>query len=86
MTLKEGLKAAGWRIPTPHELLGLVVVLATAAEMMDFFPATSPGSKLCALVVLVASLSGIASAKNRLPDRVKRKLEAFEALDGKVQP
>ena len=76
---------AGWRFPTPHEVLGAVVVAATGAEMMDYFPPGSQFAKLCSLVVLVAAMTGIASASKRLPERVRLKLEAFEKADGEVQ-
>jgi hypothetical protein len=78
------LDEAGWKFPTPHEVLGVVVVLLAAAEQADFFAAGTVGAKLVGLAMLVASMTGIASARNHLPGRVKAKLEAFEKADGEV--
>lgn len=81
----ELLARSGWdRLPTPHEVMGAIVVAATGAEMMDYFPPGSQLAKLCSLVVLVAAMTGIASASKRLPERVRLKLEAYERADGEM--
>ena len=84
MGIKEALKESGWRVPTPHEVLGLVVTVVTAMEMIDFYSPGSKGAKVCMLVVAVAALLGIGSASKRLPGRVKERLEKLEDIEAKA--
>jgi hypothetical protein len=76
----------GWRIPSPHEALAALVVIAAGLEQGEFFAPGSHAAKVVSLIMLVAAMTGIASARNYLPGRVRTKLEAFEALEGKLTP
>lgn len=84
MEIKEALKESGWRLPAPHEVLGLVVLVATGMEMTDFYAPGSRGAKICALVIAVAGLLGIGSAAKRLPGRVTARLERLEEIEAKA--
>lgn len=73
-----------WRVPSPHEVLTVLVVVAAGMEQGEFFPPGSLGARLVSLAMLVFAMTGIASARNYLPGRVRAKVEAFEALDSKL--
>ncbi len=74
-----------WRLPTPHEAAGVLVVVATALEMIDYFPPGTSGAKLVTLAVLVFSMTGIASAQKYMPPRIKAILAERDIAAGEVK-
>ncbi len=77
--------ASGWRMFTPHEFAGALVVLATALEMIEYFPPGSQGAKLVSLAILVAAMTGIASAQKYMPPRIKAILAERDVAAGEVK-
>jgi hypothetical protein len=75
---------AGWRFPTPHEVMAALFLIAEGAREADVFEPGSKMIKALALFLTVCAIAGIASAAKRLPERVRSKLEAFEKADGEV--
>lgn len=67
-----------WRFPTPHEVLGAIVVIAYAVLESSIFPVDGKVAKVCNLVMMIAAISGIRSASKFFPDRVKAVLQAHD--------
>jgi hypothetical protein len=70
---------AGWKPPTPHEVLGLLMTIATAIPLLGITPTGSLGTKLCELLSLACGGMGIASARNYISPTTRSKLEGLDA-------
>lgn len=70
---------AGWRPPTPHQVLGLLMAVAIGIPIIGLAEHNSVLAKLCELFALVCGGTGIVSAKNHLSPQILSKLEAVDA-------
>jgi len=77
---------AGWRPPTPHQILALMLLCAVGVPLVGLVPPGSVAAKLCELLALACGGSGIYAAKNYLSPQVRRKLESVDARGLDPQP
>ena len=70
---------AGWKPPTPHEVLGVLMTASTAIPLLGITPPGSVGAKLCELLSLVCGGMGIASARNYMSPQALNKLQRIDA-------
>jgi hypothetical protein len=66
----------GWRIPTPHECLFVLVAMAITIVGLHLFPPGSVGDSIAQAVMGFGGLIGIPLAAQHLPDRVQAVLLA----------
>jgi hypothetical protein len=70
---------AGWKPPTPHEVLGVLMTIATVMPVLGITPPGSMSGKLCELLALVCGGMGIASARNYISPTTRQKLFDLDA-------
>lgn len=79
---------AGWRPPTPHQVLSVVMLLLSAATVVVTF--LGPPWLAAALAVLTggSGYSATSAARMYLSPQIRNKLEAVDAkgLDAMEQP
>lgn len=68
----------GWRLPYPHEILGVLMAFAAAAIAAHLFPDGSVWTRICAVVALMSGSGGVISAAMHLPPHVKDVLAAHD--------
>lgn len=64
-----------WRLPTPHEVLGAIVLIAYAAEQGGLCPPGTKREMAAHLVMVIAGLLGISAAKGYQSPHVKEVLK-----------
>ena len=69
---------AGWKPPTPHQVMAVMFVATEAFRESEFFPSGTPGAKIVGLLLTVFALVGISEAKNYLSPQVMNKLRAVD--------
>jgi hypothetical protein len=73
----------GWRIPTPHEVLGVLLITATAIRESGMFPETSPIVRICAIFAMSCALAGISAARLYHSPRVRAILDQHDPYQPK---
>lgn len=68
---------AGWRPPTPHQVLAFLMLTAACVAVTGIGPDWL--AKLCVVLTAGTGGAGISAAKNYLSPQVRNKLEAVDA-------
>ncbi len=64
-------KFSGWRVPYPHEVLSVMILIAAGLLASQSFISGSIGFKICTAISAVAGLAGIQVGVAFQPPRVK---------------
>ena len=72
----------GWRVPTPHEVLAGMFVVATAAREAETVAPGSALGRILSLFIAICGVAGIAAASRHLSPRVRGILEEHDTRNG----
>ena len=70
---------AGWRLPTPHQVLWVVMSAALGIEFLGLAPPGTFVAKVCQLVAWLCGSKGIELARNYVSPQLRAKADAFDA-------
>lgn len=69
---------AGWKPPTPHQVLAILFIVTEALRESEVFPTGSNGARIVGLLLTVFALLGINEAKNYQSPQIMNKLRAVD--------